>query len=242
MPSTYKNIPQELWDQITPHLPSLSTRYAARILSFGLWPSQESHSGVWDAIFEDTSWINQAIIDFKVNPVLIGQNLHNCVNSNNKSAYLTLVIRDNLGDLRFPIDTFLESLRGRPGLNKKHEVYFPSSNITLNVADVVLSSEIIPVDTKRLFSYRYKNLESAYLLWNDPEHKVRIIDSEHIVGIGGRAFTLKSVSFICGLSITFSDHHREQYVLETPRKRAHDVQLIGGGLDTECEGWKWVRQ
>jgi hypothetical protein len=237
MSSTYKKIPQELWDQITPHLPSLSTRYAARILSFGLWPSQESHSGVWDAIFEDTSWINQAIIDFNVNPVLIGQ-----INNNNKSAYLTLVVRDNPGDLRFRKKQFLKSLRGHPRLNKKYEVHFPSSNITLNVADVVGSFDVIPVDTKRLFSYRHKNLQSAYLLWNDPEHKVRIIDSEDIVGIGGKALTLKSVSFICGLSITFSDDHREQYVFETPKKGAHDVQLIGGGFDRECEGWKWVRQ
>lgn len=74
------------YQDVTPHVPSLTTRYAARILSFGLWPRQESHSGVWNAIFEDSSWINQAIVDFKINPVLIGQNLHNCVNCNNKPA------------------------------------------------------------------------------------------------------------------------------------------------------------
>jgi hypothetical protein len=152
------------------------------------------------------------------------------------------VIRDNSGDLRFRKDSFLNSLRGRPTPNKKYEVYFPSSNITLNIADVTNSFEVIPVDIKRLFSYRYKNLQSAYLLWNDLEHKVRTIDSEYIVGIGGKAFTLKSVSFICGLSVTFPDNHREQYVFETPRSGARDVRLISGGGDTECKGWLWVRQ
>jgi hypothetical protein len=243
MPQKYQKIPQELWDKITPHLPSLTTRHAAKVLSFGLWPSQESHSGVWDAIIEDPSWIHKAIADFQVNPILIGQNLHNCVNSSNKSAYLTLIVRDNSGELRSRKEDFLKSLRGRPKLNTRNEVYFPSSKITLNVADLIRSFEVIPADTKRLFSHRYKSLQSAYLLWNDPEHKVRTIDSEDIVGIGGRAFTLRNVSFICGLSVTFSDGHREQYVLETTKKGARDVRLIGShkrGLNEECAGWRWI--
>jgi hypothetical protein len=236
-------LPQEVWDEVTQHLPSLSTRHAARILGFGLWPSQERHSGVWDEIIEENSWITKAIDDFKVKPVLIGQNLHNCVDGSNKPAYLALVMLDNSGDLRFQKDAFLESLKGRPKLNNKNEVYFPSSNITLNVSDIVGSPEVIRADTKRLFSYRYRKLKSAYLLWDDPQYRIRTIQTEDIVGIGGKARTLKSVKMICGLTITFSDNHREQYVFKTPtsEKGGLNIRLMGKGLNGECTGWVKVR-
>ncbi len=242
MLSSHKCLPIELWNQITLQLTSLSLRHAAMVLGFNLSPLQEEHSRVWDAIFEDPSWVYQAIIDLKVKPVLIGQNLHNYINGTDKSVYLTLVIRDKDGVLRFRKDSFLKSLRDRPLLNSKNEVYFPSSNITLNVADIVIAPEIISVDTKRLFSYRHQSLKSAYLLWDDPEYKFRTIHSEDIVGIGGKASTLTSVSFICGLSVTFSDHFREQYVFQTSRKSYRDVQLMKNHkkLDEECAGWMWV--
>jgi len=224
-----QNLLWGLWYGMTKYLSLPPTNFVGNIFRLTLSNSNETNSDIWRKIFKDETWINQAIKDFKVRPVLFGQNLYNLVSGSGKPVYLALVAIDKDGDLQCRKDQFLNSLQNHE--RKGNEIHFSSSNIILNVAEILLSPEITPIDTRRLFSYRYKILKSAYLLWDDPEHKVRSLGSEDIDGIGGQAFTLRSVSSICGLSITFPDNSREWYVFAQPG-------LKGVRLRND-RGWEW---
>lgn len=79
----------------------------------------------------------KTIIDFKINSVLIDQNLYNYINGNNKSIYFIFILRNSTGDFRYHKDIFLQLLREYSNLNKKNKIYFLFSDIILNIADII---------------------------------------------------------------------------------------------------------
>jgi hypothetical protein len=140
------------------------------ILSLDRWPSQEGH--------------------ISLNYVL--SSLHGYFKETDKSECLILNVKGSNKVFGYRKDILLKLCRGRLTLNEKFEFQFPMSN----PANVAHSLEVFSKDIKRVFSYRQNTIVSVYL-WNGGEQQFKIIDSEHVVGICGKAFTLRSLSFIC---------------------------------------------
>ena len=106
-------------------LPTLSARFAACMFNFSLVLQQQKHSNVQSAILENENWSLIAASQ-GLNPVLVGQNLHNlydCEDTRNaKPAYIVLVTGDKSGDIRFNKQVLLDSFRPHIFNNKTKEV------------------------------------------------------------------------------------------------------------------------
>jgi hypothetical protein len=239
---------QELWDIVTGYLPSLSAGFAARVFNFHLLPWQQKHSNVWSAIFQNENWTSLATSQ-GLNPVLVGQNLHNLYDCkdirNAKPAYIVLVTGDNSGDIRYHQQILLDSLRPHIFNKKTNEVVFKNSNITLNIDDAIRCPELISLEPKRLFSYRYKRLRSACLYWQDDHYALYDIGEEDIIGISRRAHTLKSVSLVCGLTLPHSKNssipHQQELQQCFLDPKCPPILPIGHYDRGRCIllGWKW---
>ena len=69
-----ENLSQGHWDMIAEHLPALPARYATPAFDFRLRSRQEKLAGIWDAIFQDLTWVSIAS-STGGEPVLIGKDL-----------------------------------------------------------------------------------------------------------------------------------------------------------------------
>lgn len=105
-------MPQELWDRIVCDLPAFDAGNAAQTLGFELQPQQEKQSRMWNAIFQDSTWITGVTSRFGLNLVLIGHDLVNYYSSETlkaRATYLVLLVGDPTSNIQFEL--FLDSLR-----------------------------------------------------------------------------------------------------------------------------------
>jgi len=207
-PRFIAKLPQELWDIIARHLPAFDARSAAQALGFVLQPQQEKQSQLWNAIFQDVTWITEATINSGLNPVLIGRDLYDYCSIENlevRALYLVLVIGEPASDIRFKSSLFLESLRPHKFHIHTMEVEF-ESGITLNIANVYQANGfpdpgVISVRPQRLFTNQQDRLQTAYIYWQDSQLRLRMLGQDSMVGNGEEASKLQLVLNICGLTL-----------------------------------------
>ena len=199
MPTAAHKISQEVWDMIADYLPALSARYAALALNFRLRPQQKKQAGIWDAIFQDLTWVSEAS-NTGCGPVLIGKDL------SGDNLYLVLLAKPF--ESRSETQLFLRSLKDHHVHNDddNHELEF-TSGVTLNVAHLYRPRGKLPVRITKLLE-RHKRVRTAFMFWQG-----RSIDStnlETIVGAKGMGYTLKSfVGY--RLTLNYLDDTRVQY-------------------------------
>lgn len=217
-PKAMTKMAQELWDMVTHTLSPISARNAGHALNFNIRTQQEKHSRVWNMIFQNEDWITKVTTDFDVNPVLIGPNLHVYYNNDSqkyKPAYMVLKTGNRSEDLHYHKELFLKSLKPHTFRKETGEVEF-KSDITLNVISALYDSEMIYMETKKLFSYRHKRLRTSYLYWQDSQWALRTLRPKNIVGIEGPTSSIDDVSYICSLNLTQPDGQRVQHIFATP--------------------------
>jgi hypothetical protein len=78
---------------------------------------------------------------------------------------------DQNGDLQYNMNTFFECLRKPYSIDRERwEVHF-SNNITLNIHELKCPTEIIPVNTKRLFTKsRPRRISTHYMFWDNSKN------------------------------------------------------------------------
>ncbi|RFU27841.1 hypothetical protein B7463_g8494, partial [Scytalidium lignicola] len=191
---------QELWDMVVGYLPSLSGRHVAQVFNFKLTEGHQSHSDIWNKIFKDETWVSIATRQ-GLNPVLIGDDLHNLYCDPMRPAYLALLTGDRTSNLRHDRIKLLASLRPHHW-NEDNEIVFDQSNIVLNIIEPLYNSFIVTLPPEKLFTYQYNQLRSAALYWKDSRYALRTIGPDDIVGIGERASNLQDISLICAVTLT----------------------------------------
>ena len=188
MPAASKKISQELWDMVADNLPALSASYAATAFDFRLRPQQQRHAAIWDAIFQDPTWICKAN-DTGYEPVLMGKDLDRCWRNDvspPESPYLVLLA--NPFQSRSERKLFLQSLRGYKAQGNHGELHL-NSGVTLNVTHLYDSNNRLPVKISDLFD-RYKRVRIAVLFWQGST--IEFVHVETIVGARGMDSVLKS--------------------------------------------------
>ena len=135
-------------------------------------------------------------------PALVGHGLKNFCHSHYTPTYIVLSTGDNSGELRHEKDLLLHCIEinhdNRRFDERTKEVVLEEFNITLNIEDAYLNYESIRIDPRRLFSPHY--ISSTALFWGD--YNLRMIESNAVVGIGGRATNLESVASYCAIELT----------------------------------------
>jgi hypothetical protein len=106
---------------------------------------------------------------------------------------------------------------------------------------------MIFTEPEKLFSYTEDRLCSAYLVWDDSDYALRALGSEDIVGIGGKALTLRDVSVICGLVLAFPEDAgirktQQVFCIKGLRGRSAGPLCRTGHVynGDNCLGWKWI--
>jgi hypothetical protein len=204
-------MPRELWWMVVDELPSLTGRHAAQVFGFKLDERRNKHGAVWNEIFTcDAGW--------GLNFILVGDDLRDLIEYPKRPASIALLSVERTAKIRSDKARFLSSLREHH-LNEKCEVVFHESNIILNVDDVLYSTFFTILTPRQLFSCDEDGLpRSACLYWQDREFTLREISAKDIVGKGGQASTLESVSYICGITLThpkeMSLKHRHQHLFQ----------------------------
>lgn len=209
MPTTADKISQELWDMVTEYLPSLTAKYAATAFHFRLKPQQEKHAAIWDAIFQDLTWISAASSTGS-EPVLIGKDLDlrwDDSTSRLENPYLVLVAKPFESDPDREI--FLHSLRGYEIQENKQELKL-TSGVILNVAHLYKPHGRLPVAITKLLDH-HKRARTAFLFWQGSS--IDFVNLETIVGARGIGSILKSfVGY--RIIVEYPDGTRTQYRFE----------------------------
>jgi hypothetical protein len=135
-------------------------------------------------------------------PALVGHGLKPFCYGHYTPTYIVLSTGDNSGELRHEKDLLLHCLEinhdNRRFDERTKEVVLEEFNITLNIEDAYLNYESIRIDPRWLFSPHC--ISSAALFWGD--YDLRMIESNAVVGIGGRATNLESVASYCAIELT----------------------------------------
>jgi hypothetical protein len=242
---SFMKMPQELWRMVIHDLPSLTGRYAAEVFGFELEERHQKHSSVWNKILKDDEEWTSIGTKRGLNPILVGDGLHDLYEDPEQPAYLALLTGDKTGIIRHDKTKLLASLRAHHR-NEKREIVFHESNIILNIDEAIYNPFFITLSPKRLFSHhRHNRLRSASLYWQDDEHALRTIGPDDIVGNGERASTLHDVSLICGITLT----HPEEMTLRQRRQQcfqhpncppAYPLCPIGYKFNGDnILGWEW---
>jgi hypothetical protein len=85
-------------------------------------------------------------------------------------------------EFEFHIDKFLASLNLYIRENGFYKIYFPTSDIILNVYDVLIDFDYMIIDFPQLFHSERGSLGTKYVYWNDPKHEPLKITAEHLKG------------------------------------------------------------
>lgn len=204
---------------IIDNLPSLTARYASEAFNFMLDERHLRHSSVWSTIFRDDKWATIATT-LGFHPLLFGDDLYGLFDSPTQPAYIALLTGDKSGKLLPYREALLSSLKSH-SRDEKNNISFHESRIILNVSAVLDSTFLTTLAPGRLFSYKSDSqLRSACLYWQDNEYMLRPVRSVDVVGRGGRASSLESVSFICGVHMPYPDEtglsQRQQFCFRHP--------------------------
>jgi hypothetical protein len=133
-----------------------------------------------------------------VNPVLIGSDLHYLceaedIRAQGNRSYLVLVLGFD-GDggryskpfdhsTRKELEFFFSSLQNHTILERSREIFFPDIGLTLNYYDLFSFHTTYISAPYQLVTHAGRDLQSAYMYWEDNSFAVRKIKSEHITGM-----------------------------------------------------------
>ena len=219
-----ETIATEIWDKITDHLPSLSIRYATRALRIESYAKQEKHGAVWDVIFQDSTWIAQAITN-NVNPALIGHRLDELYRLKTAESFdhlfMTLVANHADDDKVCQADTelFFRCLRPHSFDKETNEVTF-DSGIVLNVESPVLGRTTLTMQPVKLFQHNWRgNLRTFCVYARDSNSELQKIDGEDIVGGWNLHKINRGETLIhhkCALNLKPPLQHKHQWIFERP--------------------------
>lgn len=209
MPTAADKISQEIWDMVAERLPALSARYAATVFHFRLRPQQEKHAAIWDAIFQDLTWVSTAS-GTGCGPILIGKDLDHCWNndvSQLQNPYLVLLAKPF--ESHSERGLFLQSLRCHRTQDDSRELEL-ASGVALNVAHLYDAHGKVPVRVTKLLD-QHKRVRTAFLFWQGSS--IDFANLETIVGARGMGSVLKSfVGY--RLTLEHQDGARVQYCFE----------------------------
>jgi hypothetical protein len=171
-PDAVSRVPNEILNEIRSYLPQLFKHLPSRVWRVEPTPN-DKHSALWNLIFANEDWL------FKVTktgaiPVLVGKDLHKLYNANmvdsKKSKYLALVLGcDGDGGTMKPngVEEFRRLFNSslQPYITeRKGEITFPDSGLTINVSDCFTTHHYTTVSQPgRLVSRNLTGLHSAYL-------------------------------------------------------------------------------
>lgn len=197
----YKRMPQELWDRVMYHLPSLTGRYAADVFGFRLQKRHQKHSDILKNILREDEEFTSIARRQGINLLLLGDSLHALYKDPMQRAYLALLTGDKTRTIRHDKTKLLAALRPHTS-NKNNEIVFLDSRIVLNIEEAINNPFFVTLPPKKLFGLcEYGKLRSACLYLQDNEYILRSIGPEDIVGSGGSVSTLRDVSLICGITL-----------------------------------------
>lgn len=248
--------PQEIWNMITSYLPSLSARYASRTLQFQLDPSVEMNGKIWNAVFQNPSWITRLTAEHQGDPILLGASIKSiacgCLPLSLFSKHPVWVLLTGYAQQReFEKDLFLRCLQPHTYYEDLHEVHF-NTGLVLNIQDVIYHSALmqeIRMEPRKLFSSRGSGMGSSlishYVYWHG-DSQVHTLTSDKILGVGGLARTFGQIDHACEVTIdgngnsyshTFHDDDVDTYVRKLTD--CHGVNL--GWERTPCGNWNGRR-
>jgi hypothetical protein len=130
--------------------------------------NRERHKTLWDTFFSSYEWLEAVEAELNLNPVLVGD-----VN-NSKPTYVALLSGDRSGDVVYLRDLFLKSLRPHKYVEGATEITF-DSGIILNVADILFSPEIVPVNTEKLI-FNKGTVCSTYSYWKSTDFELKVLE------------------------------------------------------------------
>ena len=246
--SRVPKLPNELLAMIKSYVPSISKHVIADALRFKPGP-EDKHSRLWNSIFQNEEWLS-AMIEKRLNPVLIGHDLHHLYHTKNietetKSTYLVLVLgyngdggKYNKPNVEDKAKLLFDSLKPHKGM-KGGDMFFPETGITLNIRDATGGNHYTTItQPRRLVSRKFGGLYSAYLYWNN-SFKVRTIGPKHIVGIRG---ALTNVSNIVGLTwehLPGNELRQHFFQIAGMELKTDQISNGKGGRSFKVTGWKW---
>lgn len=189
--AVFGNLPQEIFDTITKHLPPISRIYLKKGLAqvginANLHPEQEKAMQVWNKIFKDDEWLNTVMNQTYTHvsppiPVLIGYDILKLYKGSDERVYLLLTANDWGGNIQFAPD-IRHSLRPHKYDKESHEVSIEGTKITIALERYNME-ELKLKEPQKLFHLTGKSKdkpETAALYYNE-DVPVRIGEDE----IGG---------------------------------------------------------
>lgn len=259
LPKLVLSLPGELFNSIYNLVPQ-----AARLANIEKLKSQQSsfhrksHSDlwIWGLFFKPVNEINNHWFrvvqeqnerqkesdDFYYHgaiPILLGSDLEK-IDEGYSGLKLVLLANDWTGDLCYSRDSFFNSLQPHKYNKHAQEVYFPQHGITLNIADMFGSEDILVKNPKYYFQEDNDQLYTYALYYNAQfKEKIRDID-----GIKGRK-KWNMVRTICSVKTKFEDGTTCYRILENrgnPLKegyQSHKTKVDGREWYT---GWSKPRQ
>ncbi len=176
---------REIWDVVVEGFRSLDLWNASGTVLNKIRSRQKKcHGRAWATIFKDQKWLDMAK-EFGARPVLLGKDLDQYYSGHRRSGsnYLVLAAEDRSGDLRYHEEDFFASLHQDRRKCGSYEIYFPSSDVVLNVYDILVSDYKVEIDPPRFFhGERARNLRTRCVCWCDPTHKLLNVSRRNMVG------------------------------------------------------------
>ena len=219
-----ETIAREIWDKITDHLPSLSIRYATRALRIEPYSKQEKHGAVWDVIFQDSTWIAQAITN-NTNPALISHRLNELYRlkaaEKFEDFFMTLVAShaDDQKVCQEERELFFRCLRPHSFDKETNEVTF-NSGIVLNVESPVFGRTTVAMQPVKLFQHNWRgNLRTFCIYARDGNSELQKVDAEDIAGGWDLRKVNRGETLIhhkCALSLKPPLQNEQQWIFERP--------------------------
>lgn len=235
-------MPQELWDQVSRDLGSLTLHDVAKEMEFNLDHKAQAHVNIWTKIFKDESWLSEAC-RLNVNPTLIGADIDLLVHETfvDKHAHVYLLVYDFYGDLTF--DEFEASLK--PTFTRdycrKANITYLSPHITLEVLSTEGYLKDEDGDYARTVFSGFDNdypLQTKYCSWYDPERELKYTKPR---GIGGEINVFDDLFPVWLLELSFPGQIRLQLIFNS----FIELSIHGDIITTEYEeeeGQKFIHQ
>ncbi|KAH7378548.1 hypothetical protein BKA64DRAFT_648555 [Cadophora sp. MPI-SDFR-AT-0126] len=192
-------IPQDVWHEISRHLPLWSALKSSNVLGFSLDATRKKHAALCRLIFRNSEWLQDITERLGLSPVLIGAALKVLFNTPNitDKAYLVLCVPTSRG-LRADDPAFLRSLQPHK-ICADGSIAFTNSNLILYAPLSANPIYTIP-NIQRLFQDSGKELQSAYLAFDTTStYKFREFGSRYITGKKGKNPTLEDIDEMCYL-------------------------------------------
>ncbi|KAF2181281.1 hypothetical protein K469DRAFT_752833 [Zopfia rhizophila CBS 207.26] len=185
--------------------------------------NQMEHDFLWRAIFKDFNkdnrdkkfinpWLQLAVEEFRVSPILLGPDLHEYCNGTKKTAYMVLLVDDRSGNLHYRQDIFFESLQ---------------SKLVTGRDDIEMD------DLEPLF--KENKLQTTYSVWADRQKELKPIEPPNIIWVE----ELKRLSPLFCLNLSIPGQLLLQQLFQKPHRRK-TRSIFKDGKGSEIVGFKWM--